>query len=102
VGDAELVVSELLTNAIQAGCSTAVVNVSLHPSHVLLSVQDDAPGQPQSRLPLPEDEHGRGLHVVGQLVRRWGVRRIEGGKEVWAELAYPPGVRLSDHLRIVR
>ena len=49
-------------------------------------------GSPQLRRARTTDENGRGLFLVGQLSRRWGVRSVSGGKVVWAEANLAPGV----------
>ncbi|MBK3574013.1 ATP-binding protein, partial [Streptomyces sp. MBT65] len=50
---------------------------------------DDDPTLPSLLSAGPDDEHGRGLHVVGALAREWGASRTTGGKTVWFELALP-------------
>jgi anti-sigma regulatory factor (Ser/Thr protein kinase) len=38
-----------------------------------------------------EDEGGRGLFIVAQLVQRWGTRYSRSGKTIWTEQAFPGG-----------
>src|SRR3954451_7002193 len=84
--DTLLCVSELVTNAVAAGCSTMTLQVSVDDHVVRVSVLDDAPGLPVPQQPRPDDRSGRGLRLVEALSRRWGVDPAASGKEVWAEL----------------
>lgn len=86
-----LVASELVTNALR---HTADDEVILRlgrtgDGHVWLEVQDTGPEQPRMREAKPTDESGRGLFVVDQLSRCWGVRPLAGGggKVVFAVIA---------------
>jgi two-component sensor histidine kinase len=89
VGTAELVVTELVTNAINAGCSDVVVQIDLHRTYLRVSVEDDAAGQLRVREPSTTNEHGRGLHIVEMLATGWGVDPVQDRKRVWADLAVP-------------
>lgn len=91
--EAELVVSELVTNAVLASCSTATVTVTTDPSCVRIGVADDAPGRPTLLHAATDAVRGRGLAIVCMLARDWGVSPVDqGGKEVWAEINLPPRV----------
>lgn len=86
----ELVVTELVTNAVNAGCSGLIaVDLALHRTHLRVSVQDDAAGRPHVEAPTPSDEHGRGLFIIDRLASTWGTAPVDGGKQVWVELAVP-------------
>jgi anti-sigma regulatory factor (Ser/Thr protein kinase) len=87
IADAELIVSELLTNAIRANCSSTQVMLSTSDSALRIEVHDDAEGTPELRHPDITEHRGRGLLIVSALSRRWGVEASNGGKRVWAELA---------------
>jgi signal transduction histidine kinase len=89
---AVLVISELTTNAIDAGSEHTVLVIDVHRSHVRVSVHDDGDGQPQVQHPSTGQTHGRGLLIVERLSRAWGVEPDTTGKRVWAELALPPHV----------
>jgi anti-sigma regulatory factor (Ser/Thr protein kinase) len=86
VDDAMLCISELVTNAVQAGCHTIVVDCVVESDVVRLSLTDDAPGTPIRRNPTPLSARGRGLQLIAQLSRRWGVQAAGHGKQVWIEL----------------
>lgn len=88
---AELLVSELVTNAVRHGGGFDVtVSVELRPGgdEISIGVTDDGHDQPVLRSPKVTDEHGRGLQLVGLFADRWGVRRNRGSdaKTVWFEL----------------
>ncbi|MEU5884731.1 SpoIIE family protein phosphatase [Spirillospora sp. NPDC047279] len=86
---AELVASELVTNALRHAGGRPTLRL-IRENGLVLEVFDGADGRPRVRR--GEDmftESGRGLHVVGRLARRWGVRRTPAGKAVWCELEAP-------------
>ncbi len=89
--DVELVVSELVTNAVRAGSPTVIVSVSLERTRIVVRVKDHAVGWPEERRAAVDDPGGRGLPLVSALSASWGVRLVETGKVVWAELAVPAG-----------
>lgn len=95
--DTAIVASELVTNAINAGCVDLRVGMSIFPTHLRLTVLDDAPGAPRHERAGPEDVHGRGVAITAALARAWGVESAPSGKQVWAELAFAP--ELSAHWR---
>jgi anti-sigma regulatory factor (Ser/Thr protein kinase) len=88
--DAALVVSELVTNSMQAGAH--VVDLTLHGDHGVLRVEvtDDAPGWPKMSAVVALDQvRGRGLRIVDAVAAAWGARPERVGKTVWAELVVP-------------
>jgi anti-sigma regulatory factor (Ser/Thr protein kinase) len=90
VGDAELVVSELAANSVNADCDHVEVSVTVHDQWLEISVQDDAAGTPTMRPPTPHAACGRGLRIVAALSSDWGVIPVAGGgKTVWSRLAVP-------------
>jgi anti-sigma regulatory factor (Ser/Thr protein kinase) len=91
--EAELVVSELVTNAVLASCSITTVTITTDRSCVRIGVTDDAPGRPTLLHAATDAVRGRGLAIVCMLARDWGVTPVDpGGKEVWAEISLPPPV----------
>ncbi|HVE62477.1 MAG TPA: SpoIIE family protein phosphatase [Mycobacteriales bacterium] len=88
---AELVVSELVTNAVRHAGTDMCVGVRLDPSSaVRISVRDEGPPDWQPTpggLPTPAAEGGRGLLIVAALAHSWGVDPDQGGKIVWCELS---------------
>jgi anti-sigma regulatory factor (Ser/Thr protein kinase) len=89
--DIELVVSELATNAVRAGCVEFSVTVSADHGLVRIAVTDAAEGTPTLMHAAFDDVHGRGLAIVSALAGRWGVSPSGGEKQVWAE--FPIGDR---------
>jgi anti-sigma regulatory factor (Ser/Thr protein kinase) len=85
IHDAQLCISELLTNAIQAGCAAATLCTSLTVDRLRLSVIDDVGGVPELGDADPRADHGRGLMLVAAISDRWGVDPAASGKEVWVE-----------------
>jgi anti-sigma regulatory factor (Ser/Thr protein kinase) len=87
--DVELVVSELVTNAVRAGSACVLVTVEHIDGQVVVRVVDGAGGWPRQRIAGVTDVGGRGLALVDALSARWGVRALADGKVVWAELQVP-------------
>jgi signal transduction histidine kinase len=83
---AELVVSELVTNAVNASARRLEVDIDLHRECLVLGVTDYGPGTPRRQDALPHQTHGRGLRIVAAISRNWGTTPHRGGKRVWAEL----------------
>ncbi|MBD0670654.1 SpoIIE family protein phosphatase [Streptomyces sp. CBMA156] len=84
----ELMVSELVTNAVQH--ATRPVTLSLvRTSRLRCEVGDDSPLLPRPRRTGPEDERGRGLQIVARSADRWGATRLGTGKVVWFEQRLP-------------
>src|SRR4051794_17942987 len=90
LGDAALVVSELVTNAIQAQCHEITLKVEVDDDHLRIGVTDDAEGQPEVRRSPPTATGGRGLFLVEAVSDEWGCDRHGAGKEVWASFSLPP------------
>ena len=85
---AALLVSELVTNAVIHGRTSATVEVHRPADTLRVTVRDDNPDLPAvGDAPDFTDEHGRGLLIVSKLARRWGVEPSGDGKAVWFELA---------------
>ncbi|MFF3877993.1 SpoIIE family protein phosphatase [Streptomyces sp. NPDC001978] len=80
----ELIVSELVTNAIRHGVGPITLRLIRH--HVLVcEVSDASDTVPRLRHARATDEGGRGLFLVAQLSHRRGTRYTATGKIVWAE-----------------
>ncbi|MET8419481.1 ATP-binding SpoIIE family protein phosphatase [Streptomyces sp. NPDC005134] len=84
----ELVVSELVTNAIRYGKSPIQLRMILQ-STVTCEVSDASGTAPHLRRARDFDEGGRGLFLVAQLTERWGTRHNREGKVIWAEQLIP-------------
>ena len=93
VADAELVVSELVTNAITARCTQAVVRLILDDDRLEVWVWDDGNGTPAPRTAEVYDTSGRGLIIVSALAQQWAVeQQADGTKWVWARLPLPRAI----------
>ncbi|MFG2602594.1 SpoIIE family protein phosphatase [Streptomyces sp. NPDC048514] len=82
----ELVVSELVTNAIRYGARPIRLRLIHDASTLICEVSDTSPTAPHLRRAKIFDEGGRGLLLVAQLTQRWGSRHTPEGKTIWAEL----------------
>ncbi|HEY5834313.1 SpoIIE family protein phosphatase [Streptomyces sp.] len=85
---AELLVSELVTNAITAASYEVELRL-MRVGKLLVEVSDDNHNLPQLQRADPDDVQGRGLALVSHLSRRWGTSRKAVGKVVWFELPLP-------------
>ncbi|MGW0211132.1 SpoIIE family protein phosphatase [Streptomyces sp. NPDC003233] len=82
----ELVVSELVTNAIRYGSHPIRLRLIHDTSTLICEVSDTSHTAPHLRRAKIFDEGGRGLLLVAQLTQRWGSRHTPEGKTIWAEL----------------
>ncbi|MEU9979757.1 SpoIIE family protein phosphatase [Streptomyces sp. NPDC050856] len=90
VDTVELLVSELVTNALRYGEGEIRLRL-LRDRTLVCEVWDAGLVQPRRRRARDTDEGGRGLQLVGLLSAGWGSRRTPRGKTVWFELALPGG-----------
>ncbi|MFF9775560.1 SpoIIE family protein phosphatase [Streptomyces sp. NPDC013978] len=90
VDTAELLVSELVTNALRYGEGEIRLRLLLDRT-LVCEVWDAGLVQPRRRRARDTDEGGRGLQLVGLLSAAWGSRRTPRGKTVWFELPLPGG-----------
>lgn len=88
VETAVLLVTELVSNAIEHGGGTAVVDAALDvdEGRLRVSVVDDDPTLPAVGLAAIDAERGRGMLLVDALASRWGAAPKNRGKAVWFEL----------------
>ncbi|MFK0022756.1 SpoIIE family protein phosphatase [Streptomyces sp. NPDC090798] len=91
----ELVVSELVTNAIRYGRPPIQLRL-IHDRTLLCEVSDDSSTTPHQRRARGYDEGGRGLLLVSQVTEHWGTRHARHGKTVWAECALGAPELFSD------
>ena len=82
--DLLLVTSELVTNAVEHGERPTRLELDREGGHLTLRVFDTGTTLPELRAPAPQLARSRGLQLVRALSERWGHRRCEGGKYVWA------------------
>ncbi|MET9855727.1 ATP-binding protein [Streptomyces sp. NPDC006450] len=92
--DAELCVSELLTNALaHLGEGTPVtLRITGRAARTRVELTDPDPhARPVLREASGDAESGRGLALLDALALQWGVVRGPGSKTVWCELELDPG-----------
>ncbi|MET9831057.1 SpoIIE family protein phosphatase [Streptomyces sp. NPDC006385] len=82
----ELVVSELVTNAIRYGAHPIRLRLIHDAATLICEVSDTSHTAPHLRRAKTFDEGGRGLLLVAQLTQRWGSRHTADGKTIWAEI----------------
>ncbi|MDQ2750584.1 MAG: ATP-binding protein [Actinomycetota bacterium] len=100
LADAELVVSELVTNSVRSGAAAVRVGVELHHGELELDVADDGPGWPTLASVDMHQANGRGLILVDALADHWQVEPIEsGGKRVRVVLAVAAELTTLLHCR---
>ncbi|MEU7412013.1 ATP-binding protein [Streptomyces sp. NPDC042638] len=84
---AELLTSELVTNALLHTDDDAVLTAVVEPGGLRVEVRDFVARRPEPYAPVTDDDtHGRGLLLVQSLADTWGVRSHGVGKSVWFEL----------------
>ena len=85
VGDATLLVSELVTNAVRHAGGIITVVIDCDDDAVAVAVGDQSTDQPVIRDPGPQEPRGRGMRLVDSLAGHWGCNPAsEGeGKTVW-------------------
>ncbi len=84
----ELIVSELVTNAIRHAQAPIQLRL-IRNTALICEVSDASSTAPHLRRARALDEGGRGLFLVGQLAERWGTRHTATGKTIWAEQPRP-------------
>jgi anti-sigma regulatory factor (Ser/Thr protein kinase) len=85
---AELLISELVTNALRHTQSDVILVDMWTQGHIRVSVTDESPWIPQGQSPSTDEPGGRGLMIVDELAENWGIDALPGdGKRIWFELA---------------
>ncbi|MEW2154437.1 amino acid permease [Streptomyces sp. NPDC007189] len=84
----ELVVSELVTNAIRYVGGPIRVRL-IRDRALICEVSDTGHTSPNLRHAASEDEGGRGLFIIAQMTHRWGTRYTPTGKTIWTEQDMP-------------
>jgi anti-sigma regulatory factor (Ser/Thr protein kinase) len=84
---AQLLTTELVTNALDHGAGEITLGIARSDDDLRIDVGDAAPGHPRPSPALPEQTRGRGMLLVESLAAGWGVEPpSEGGKRVWFRL----------------
>ncbi|MGW7574827.1 SpoIIE family protein phosphatase [Streptomyces sp. NPDC054765] len=82
---AELIVSELVTNAIRHASGPIGLRM-IRARELICEVSDASSTSPHLRHARTTDEGGRGLFLIARYAQRWGTRYTAQGKIIWAEL----------------
>jgi hypothetical protein len=85
----EVIVSELVTNAIRYGSPPLLLRL-IKDRTLTCEVHDTSASAPHLRHARTVDEGGRGLFICAQLSQRWGARFSAEGKTVWTEQILQP------------
>jgi anti-sigma regulatory factor (Ser/Thr protein kinase) len=87
---AELLASELVTNAVRASAGTGdpvLLCVTCHQASILIHVWDASSQMPQRKDAGPDAEGGRGLMLVEALATGWDCYRQQDGKVIWGQVS---------------
>jgi anti-sigma regulatory factor (Ser/Thr protein kinase) len=84
--DAELLTSELVTNALLHARSDVTVSVAVADGTAEIGVTDRSAEPPRPRRAADGAEGGRGLRLVDRVAADWGVAYLGSGKQVWCRL----------------
>ncbi|WP_435127741.1 ATP-binding protein [Actinacidiphila sp. bgisy144] len=94
VDDAQLLISELVTNALQHGAGHQLVfHLAIGTDEIVMAVSDGSPEHPTVRRAGAEEENGRGMFLVDALADAWGVS--PDGTSTWCLLTVPEAARNS-------
>jgi anti-sigma regulatory factor (Ser/Thr protein kinase) len=83
---AQLIVSELVTNAVEHAATAVEISMRVDESLLRLEVSDAGGGQPVRKEVKPGDPSGRGLNIVAFLAQEWGATVEPGCTTVWCTL----------------
>jgi anti-sigma regulatory factor (Ser/Thr protein kinase) len=83
----ELLVSELVTNAVRHADSPGIIELSELEAGMRVDVADECATPPTMSDIDPTADCGRGLHLVDELADAWGIDLRDDGKVVWFELS---------------
>jgi len=83
---AQLLLTELLSNALRHSETPILVAAALHDGRLRVEVTDSGHRMPKMRQAGPGETAGRGLQLVDALSSSWGVTPLEHGKRVWFEV----------------
>lgn len=85
VATAQLLASELFTNALDHGAGDITMRVTRSPGELRIDVADSGSQHPRVKTVSPSDVRGRGMMILESLAARWGVDTLPRGqgKSVW-------------------
>ena len=85
IATAQLLATELFTNALHHGAGDITMRVTRQRSELRIEVEDRSPDHPKVRPQKLDDVRGRGMMILEALALRWGVDPLpdDSGKTVW-------------------
>jgi anti-sigma regulatory factor (Ser/Thr protein kinase) len=86
MNDMMLIADEMVANAVRHARTPLRVELRRSGERVVLEVTDSNPEEPRLIVSQPGEFGHRGIFLVDAIATRWGTRRIDGGKVVWAEV----------------
>jgi anti-sigma regulatory factor (Ser/Thr protein kinase) len=95
--EAELIVSELVSNAVRHGGGCIELSMQSHDHQVVTRAADGSSVVPRRRYHLGPDAGGLGLKIIEAYGAGWGAEDYQGGKRVWVRLRPYPGASSQDH-----
>jgi anti-sigma regulatory factor (Ser/Thr protein kinase)/anti-anti-sigma regulatory factor len=87
---AEIIASELVTNAVRHAGTAIDLRMTLRDHQLRVSVHDRDRQPARLQTPGEADDHGRGLLIVEAVATSWGNVPVADGKVVWASVPVPP------------
>ncbi|GAA2408342.1 hypothetical protein GCM10010420_40790 [Streptomyces glaucosporus] len=84
--DMMLIADELVANAVRHARTPLRMELRRAEDRIMLEVTDSSTEEPRLMRSAPQDFGHRGIFLIDAIATRWGTRRIEGGKVVWAEV----------------
>lgn len=98
VAMAELLTTELFSNALRHGTGPTFLTASVNGDELRVEVSDTSPGWPLLSRPGPHDTSGRGMLLVAAMSQEWGVEShpSSAGKYVWFTLTAKRASSVAD------
>lgn len=84
-----VVAVELVANVVRHAQTPFELRLWREESHIVVEVRDHDDHLPDVVPAGPNDERGRGMHIVEALASSWGAAPVLGGKVVWARIELP-------------
>jgi anti-sigma regulatory factor (Ser/Thr protein kinase) len=86
IAAAELLASELVTNAVLYGYGAHTLTLRFENARLRILVSDSSPSVPTRRTAHDDDEIGRGMQLIEAYAESWGVEPHDHGKAVWCQV----------------
>jgi len=96
--DAELMVSELVTNVFLHAHTSCVIKAEPGDHAIKVQVTDEDHTDVRPVSAADGSERGRGLHIVAALSNNWGIQYEPAGKTIWFTLTSAAGVHARSRM----